>query len=135
MDVYTPGATPTLGAQVVDMGGAATSYDLSDVPEITTLFGENTIWANRGDVTVTYGAYLETVKAHADQLGESILGTIAPLETSYTAGQNYTVGSFLVVGAKFYKVTAAIAEGGSITPGTNVIQTTVAEQLMALAAQ
>ncbi len=135
MDVYAPGATPTLGAQVVDMGGAAASYDLSDVPEITTLFGENTIWADCGSVTVTYGAYLETVKAHADQLGESILGTIAPLETTYTAGQNYTVGSFLVVGAKFYKVTAAIAEGGSITPGTNVIQTTVAEQLMALAAQ
>ena len=135
MDVYAQGATPTLGAQVVDMGGAVTSYDLSDVPEITTLFGENTIWADCGSVTVTYGAYLETVKAHADQLGESILGTIAPLETTYTAGQNYTVGSFLVVGAKFYKVTAAIAEGGTITPGTNVIQTTVAEQLMALAAQ
>ena len=135
MDVYAPGATPTLGAQVVDMGGAATSYDLPNVPEITTFLDTNNIWADTGDVTVTYGVYLDAVKAHADQLGESILGTIAPLETTYTAGQNYTVGSFLVVGAKFYKVTAAIAEGGSITPGTNVIQTTVAEQLMALAAQ
>ena len=72
MDVYTPGATPTLGAQVVDMGGAATSYDLSDVPEITTLFGENTIWADCGSVTVTYGAYLETVKAYADQVADKL---------------------------------------------------------------
>ena len=109
--------------------------DLSDIPEITTLLSTNNIWADAGDVTVTYGAYLETVKSYADKVGDSILSAIAPLETTYTAGQNYTVGSFLVVGAKFYKVTAAIAEGGSITPGTNVIQTTVAEQLMALAAQ
>lgn len=134
MDVYTPGATPTLGAQVVDMGGAATSYDLSDVPEITTFLGTNNIWANRGDVTVTYGAYLETVKAYADKVGGSILSAIAPLETTYTASRSYAAGSFLLVGTKFYKVTAAIASGDTINPGTNVTQTTVAEQLMALAA-
>lgn len=134
MDVYTPGATPTLGAQVVDMGGAATSYDLSDVPEITTFLGENNIWANRGDVTVTYGAYLETVKAYADKVGDSILSAIAPLEMNYTASRSYAAGSFLFVGTKFYKVTAAISSGDTINPGTNVTQTTVAEQLMALAA-
>lgn len=133
MDVYTPGATPTLGAQVVDIGGAATSYDLSDAPEITTFLGENNIWANRGDVTVIYGAYLETVKAYADKVGDSILSAIAPLEMNYTASRAYTVGSFLFVGTKFYKATAAIASGDTITPDTNVTQTTVAEQLMALA--
>ena len=133
MDVYTPGATPTLGAQVVDMGGAATSYDLSDVHEITTFLGTNNIWANRGDVTVTYGAYLETVKAYADKVGGSILSAIAPLETTYTASRAYTVGSFLFVGTKFSKVTAAISSGDTITPGTNATQTTIAEQLMALA--
>lgn len=133
MDVYTPGATPTLGAQVVDMGGAATSYDLSDVPEITTFLGENNIWANCGDVSVTYGAYLETVKAYADQVGDSILSAIAPLEMNYTASRSYAAGSFLFVGTKFYKVTASISSGDTITPDTNVTQTTVAEQLMALA--
>lgn len=75
MDVYAPGATPTLGAQVVDMGGAATSYDLSDVPEITTFLGTNNIWADTGDITVTYGAYLETVKSYADQ-AEAVLESI-----------------------------------------------------------
>ena len=102
--------------------------------EITTLLGENNIWANRGDVTVTYGAYLETVKAYADKVGDSILSAIAPLEMNYTASRAYTVGSFLFVGTQFYKVTAAIASGDTITPDTNVIQTTIAEQLMALAA-
>ena len=75
MDVYALGATPTLGAQVVDMGGAATSYDLSDVPEITTFLGTNNIWADTGDITVTYGAYLETVKSYTDQLNNNIPNT------------------------------------------------------------
>lgn len=79
MDVYTPGATPTLGAQVVDMGGAATSYDLSDVHEITTLFGENNIWASCGSVTVTYGAYLETIKVYTDQAADSAAAAEAVL--------------------------------------------------------
>lgn len=112
---------------------AKDNYDLSDAPDITTLLGTNSIWADCGDVTVTYGAYLETLKNYADQLGDSILSAIAPLETSYTASRAYTVGSFLFVGTKFYKVTAAIASGDTITPDTNVTQTTVAAQLMALA--
>lgn len=107
-------------------------YDLT-ADEITTLLGTNNIWADTGDVTVTYGAYLETVKAYADKVGDSILSAIAPLETTYIAGRAYTVGSFLFVGTKFYKVTAAIASGDTITPDTNVTQTTIAEQLMALA--
>ena len=105
-------------------------YDLTDIPEITTLLGTNNIWADCGDVTVTYGAYLETVKAHAERLGDSILSAIAPLEASYTASRTYAVGSYLFVGTKFYKVTAAIGSGDTINPGTNVTQTTVAAQLM-----
>ena len=108
-------------------------YDLADIPDVLTLIGENNIWANRGDVTVTYGAYLETVKNYADKVGDSILSAIAPLETSYTASRSYAAGSFLFVGTKFYKVTAAISSGDTITPDTNVTQTTIAEQLMALA--
>lgn len=107
-------------------------YDLT-ADEITTLLGTNNIWADTGDVTATYGAYLETLKTYADQVGDSILSTIAPLEMSYTASRAYAAGSFLFVGTKFYKVTAAISSGDTITPDTNVTQTTVAEQLMALA--
>lgn len=101
--------------------------------QVTTLLGTNNIWADCGDVTVTYGAYLETVKAYADRLGDSILSAIAPLEATYTASRAYTIGSYLFVGTKFYKVTAAIGNGDTINPDTNVTQTTVAAQLMALA--
>ena len=101
--------------------------------QVTTLLGANNIWADCGDVTVTYGAYLETVKAYADRLGDGILSAIAPLEATYTASRAYTIGSYLFVGTEFYKVTAAIGNGDTINPDTNVTQTTVAAQLMALA--
>ena len=100
--------------------------------EITTLLGTNSIWADTGDVTVTYGAYIAAIKDYAEQIGDSILSAIAPLEADYTASRAYSVGEFLFVGTKFYKVKSAIGSGGTITPGTNVIQTTVAEQLMSL---
>lgn len=111
---------------------APTAYQLT-TDQVTTLLGTNNIWADCGDVTVTYGAYLETVKAYADRLGDSILSAIAPLEATYTASRAYTIGSYLFVGTKFYKVTAAIGNGDTINPDTNVTQTTVAAQLMALA--
>lgn len=50
-DVYTPGGTPTIGAQVVDMGGAEITYQLTPV-QVRTLFGLNNIYADCGDVTV-----------------------------------------------------------------------------------
>lgn len=43
--------------------------------EITTLLGTNNIWANTGDITVTYGAYLETIKSYTDQLNNNIPNT------------------------------------------------------------
>lgn len=112
--------------------GEETKYQIAP-QEYAVAEGTNNIWADCGDVTVTYGAYLEAIKAHADRLGDSILESIAPLETTYTASRNYSIGAFLFVGTKFYKVVAAIANGGTITPGANVTQTTVAEQLIALA--
>lgn len=52
-DVYSPGATPTTGAQVVYKLAAPLSYQLT-AQEVTTLPGENNIWADTGDTTVTY---------------------------------------------------------------------------------
>lgn len=51
MDAYTPGGTPTAGAQVVDVGGTETSYQLTP-QEINTLVGANDVWSDSGDVTV-----------------------------------------------------------------------------------
>ena len=53
MDKYVEGTTPTIGAQVIDLG----SYDTTEqlIPqEINTLQGVNYIWADTGDVSVKY---------------------------------------------------------------------------------
>lgn len=60
-------------------------YNLSDIPEVVTLLGENNIWASYGNVTVTYGAYLEAINKHVECVEDSILNTITPLENRLTA--------------------------------------------------
>ena len=53
MDKYVSGATPTTGAQVVDLGGTETSTNLTP-GQVTALLGQNYVWADTGDVSVTY---------------------------------------------------------------------------------
>ena len=53
-DVYAAGATPTIGAQVVDLGGTETEYTIDPVI-LSTLLGVNNIWANTGSInTITF---------------------------------------------------------------------------------
>jgi hypothetical protein len=58
----------------------------------------------------------------------NILGNFATVESTTTASQAYAVGDFLVYNKLLYKVTAAISQGGTITPGTNIVQTTVGDE-------
>ena len=52
MDEYDPEGTPTTGAQVVDLGGTLTEYHITG-QDIITLVGDNYIWSDSGDVTIT----------------------------------------------------------------------------------
>lgn len=52
MDEYDPEGTPTTGAQVVDLGGTMTEYHITG-QDIITLVGDNYIWSDSGDVTIT----------------------------------------------------------------------------------
>lgn len=67
-DVYAAGTTPSIGAQVVYPLTTPTSVQLTP-QEVATLLGWNNIWANTGDVDVTYRAdtalYLEKKIAEA----------------------------------------------------------------------
>ena len=62
---------------------------------------------------------------------ESIASSIAPVEDS-TASANHAVGDYLMLGARLYRVTTAIASGERITPGTNVTGTTVMAEIVSL---
>ena len=98
--------------------------------EITTLLGNNVISASSGSVSVIYRA---DTKMYVDNEITKAKTIIAGVEAGFTATKNYTTGNLLIVGDDLYKVTANIANGGAITPNTNVTKTTVAEQLIALA--
>ena len=54
-DVYAAGASPTTGAQVVYELATPVTYHLTP-QEIITLLGQNNIWADTGDTSVTYRA-------------------------------------------------------------------------------
>ena len=79
-----------------------------------------------------YSAYPENQVAKLDGLPKDFSTLIAPTEKTNTATRNYTAGSLLIIDNVLYKVTANIANGGTITVGTNVTATTLAEVIAAL---
>lgn len=80
-------------------------------------------------------AYAEYITAQnetrviRDINGQQMLATI---EASTTASKAYAVGDYLIANDKIYKVTAAIASGGTITVGTNVAEAKVGTELTEL---
>lgn len=63
MDKFVAGATPTTGAQVVYPLTTPLTYQLTG-QELTLLAGDNNVWANTGDTTLTYyGSQPEEVDA------------------------------------------------------------------------
>ena len=113
---------------------AISTYQLTPT-EVKTLLGQNNIWSDTGDTEVTYCAdpklYVDS-KVSATQTLMELLIT-ANRETGTTASKAYTAGDLVIIDGTLYSVASDIANGGTFTVGTNVIVTTVAEQLSALA--
>lgn len=108
------------------MSGVQLVYDLSNpityqlTPlEVTTLLGTNNIWADTGDVTVT--APRDT-KLYIEKLTQ-------PTEDDMTADHAISAGTFFMIGNTLYLATSQIATGGTITPGTNATQLSLADAL------
>lgn len=79
-----------------------------------------------------YTIYPTDIVAKVDGLPSDFSTLIAPTETGFKASRAYSVNQFLIVNNQLYKVTASIASGATITPGTNVTAVTVADILTAL---
>lgn len=60
---------------------------------------------------------------------EVMIGTFATIEESTTASRAYKVGEYLILNNILYRVTVAISSGGTITPNTNCVQTTVGDEI------
>lgn len=109
--------------------------------EIASLIGMNHLWADAGNITAEIQmktgalAYQDTIDYESDQIinKPSVLSAepIANIESTMKATRNYAVGALVLVSStnKLYRVTSAISSGGTITVGSNVVQTTVEAEL------
>lgn len=121
------GTTVTAGTLDVTTGKltvtapTAGTYSLDPV-EVTTLKGNNTIWADCGSVSTDYVA--DTTLYIAKLTGSA--------DSDMVAGANIASGDYFMVGNTLYLATAAISAGASIVPGTNCTATNLAEALNAI---
>ena len=76
--------------------------------------------------------YPVDIVAKVNKLPSDFSTLIAPTEEGFKATRNYTVNDLLIVNNVLYKVTANIANGGTITVNTNVQQTTLGALIKAL---
>ena len=76
--------------------------------------------------------YPVDLKGRLEGLPNDFSTLIAPTEAAYKATRNYTTGSLFIIKNILYKATTNIANGGTITPGTNCTATTLAEVISAL---
>lgn len=76
--------------------------------------------------------YPTDIVSKVDGLPSDFSTLIAPTESGFKATRAYSVNQFIIVNNQLYRVTSAIANGATITVGTNVVATTVAEILTAL---
>lgn len=97
------------------------TYTLT-APQVKTLLGLNNIWADTGDISVTYRADL-TISA--EEKAKAIKASIAYLQDDFTAVRPYVVNDLVYVGDTLYIVSSSIAQGATMTPNTNCAETTL----------
>ena len=65
----------------------------------------------------------------AEQIISDLQDMITSAEESSTASTNHPVGDYFIYNDKLYRTTVAIASGGTITPNTNCVETTIGQEL------
>lgn len=78
--------------------------------------------------------YLMYIIEHGGGGGGGNDANLAPVEVTSTASQAYAVNSFLVYNGQLYRVTAAVAQGDTLTVGTNIVAADVGTYLAMVAA-
>ena len=76
--------------------------------------------------------YYGDIGSKVDKLPSDFSTIIAPTESAFKATRSYTVNELIIINNVLYKVTASIASGATITPNTNVTQTTLSALIKAL---
>ena len=87
--------------------------------QLLTLLGTNNVWADTGNVSVTYPA---DTKLFIEKL-------TMPTEDDLVANQAITSGKYFMIGNSLYLALANIASGAQITIGTNAQRVSLADAL------
>lgn len=101
-------------------------FQLPSTTTIPTLYGLNNLWADSGDVSVTYRA---DPTMYIDGQIAPIKAMVASEETGATASQAYTAGQYFILDGQFCKALTNIASGATFTLGTNYQTTTIGAEL------
>ena len=104
--------------------------------ELKTILGQNNVWADTGNIlSMEYPCdtklYVSKQIEASNRLMELII--TANHEDSMKATKAYTSGNLLIVNGTLYRATTSIANGATLTVGTNVTATTIASELALLA--
>lgn len=102
---------------LVYKNGLTTEFSVTPL-ELRTLLGDNSIWADTGDISVTYRA---DTTLYIKRLTES--------DTDTVADSNIVSGQYFMVGNNLYRATANIASGASVIEGTNATKVSLAQAL------
>lgn len=116
--------TAMSGVQFVYQLATPLTYTLA-YEAVTLLKDINNIWADTGDLELTYGAYLSVLSDGLQTKTNKTL--IAPVLDDMIADTALSVNDLRIVGDTLYKVTASIANGGTLIVGTNVTATTIGD--------
>lgn len=104
-------------------------YNLT-AQQINTLLGSNNIWADTGNINLL--KYIANGKQYVDEKDSLVKALIAKELSSMIADTALVANDFRIVNNTLYKITSNIASGGTLTPGTNCVATTIGEVLKTL---
>jgi len=106
-----------------------------DAVDVAVLNGVNTLFSNAWEYGADYGLTAEYVQDTGAAIEAANADTRAMIAeaSGVTASRSLAVGEYVTVGAKLYRVTAAVGQGETLVPGTNVVETTVGAELVRLA--
>lgn len=106
--------------------------------QLALLEGYNVLTTDGDTINLRYiGTEASDVQAEIDEFENvtyKLTTSIAPIERT-TAIAPHVVGDYIMLNGEFCKVISAIAVGETITIGTNVSRTTIADELKAIIAQ
>lgn len=103
---------------------------LSAQQVINILEGLNNVWSDTGNIVMLQ--YYGDSKDYIDTQDSLVKALIAKELTSMIADTALVANDFRIVDNTLYKITAPISSGGTLTPGTNCVATTVTDVIKTL---